>query len=360
MRKLDRYILGKFLSTFFFSILLLTVISTVIDLSERTDDFARSGLSAAEIVRQYYFGFVPYIMALLFPLFVFISVIFFTSKMANRSEFIAILASGVSLRRILLPYWVGGLFLGGLLWLGNRELIPVANGIRAAFDLKYLRSPVMNSGASNAYYMRVDSFSYCGMRYYDTVSRSGGSFFLETVRDNRLTYNLRADNILWDTAKKAWRLNGVVERRIDSLGETVAYTPELHRTFPFRPGDLRRDDFVQSRLTSRELQRLLELEKLRGSETVKDLMMEDAKRDATPVAVVILTLIGAILACRRIRGGSGVHLALGIIICCVFILTDRFSTIFSTKGDLNPYLAAWVPNAVFATLTAWLYRTAPK
>jgi len=360
MRKLDRYILGKFLSTFVFSIVLLTVVSTIIDLSERTDDFSRSGLSSREIIRQYYFGFVPYIMALLFPLFVFISVIYFTSKMANRSEFIAILASGVSLRRILLPYWVGGILLGGLLWLGNRELIPVANGIRATFDLKYLRSPVMNNGSTNAYYMRVDSFSYCGMRYYDTVSRSGGSFFLETVKDHRVTYNLRADNIIWDTSMKSWRLNGVVERRLDSLGETVTYTPETHRSYTFRPHDLQRDDFVQSRLTTPELRRLLELEKLRGSETVKELMMEDAKRDANPMAVVILTLIGAILATRRIRGGSGVHLAIGIIICCVFIMADRFSATFSTKGDLDPYLAAWMPNFLFAVLTCWLYRVAPK
>jgi lipopolysaccharide export system permease protein len=164
----------------------------------------------------------------------------------------------------------------------------------------------------------------------------------------------------WDTAKKAWRLSGVLERSIDGLKEQVAYYPEVFKKYPFTPKDLQRDEYMHSRLTSPELQRMIALEKLRGSETVKELTMENAHRNATPVAVVILTLIGAILACRKIRGGSGAHLAFGIIICAVFILTDRFSTIFSTKGDLNPYLAAWIPNLLFGLLTIYLYKKAPK
>lgn len=183
---------------------------------------------------------------------------------------------------------------------------------------------------------------------------------METVRDHKVTYNLRADNLQWDTAKKSWRLTGVVERALDGLREKVTYTNEIFKQFPFTPKDLQRDEYMQSRLTTPELKRRIELEKLRGSETVKELTMENAHRNATPVAVIILTLIGAILATRRIRGGSGVHLAMGIIICAVFIMTDRFSTIFSTKGDLNPYVAAWIPNVIFGLLTIYLYKKAPK
>jgi len=359
MKKIDWYIFKKFISTFVFSVILLTVISTVIDMSEKTDDFVKSGLSTSEILIQYYMGFIPYIISMLFPLFVFISVIFFTSKMANRSEFIAILASGVSLARILRPYLVGGILLGLLLWYGNQYIIPLANEKRTHFEAKYVKSPIMQV-VSRSIYMRVDSFSYCGIRYYDTTSRSGGSFFLEEVRDHNVTYNLRADNMAWDTAKKEWRLTGVLERSIDSLREKVSYYPEMHKKFPFGPKDLQRDEYMHSRLTTPELNRMIAMEKLRGSETVKELRMENAHRNATPVAVVILALIGAILASRRIRGGSGVHLALGIIICAVFILTDRFSTIFSTKGDLNPYVAAWIPNVLFGLLTIYLYKKAPK
>jgi lipopolysaccharide export system permease protein len=360
MKKIDWYILKKFLSTFVFSLVLLTVISVVIDMSERTDDFAKNNLDYKTVFSEYYSGFIPFIVSMLFPLFVFISVIFFTSKMAGRSEFIAILASGVSLRRILRPYMVGGVLLAFLLWMGSRYIIPRANERRTRFEAKYFKSSMMQSSLSHSIYMRVDSFSYCGIRYYDTTSRSGGSFFMQTVRDQHVTYNLRSDNIIWDTTRKSWKLTSVVERSISGMREQVAFYPELYKTFNFKPSDLQKDEYMQARLTSPELERMIELDKLRGSESVKELMMEAAHRNATPVAVIILTLIGAILATRKIRGGSGVHLALGIIICAVFILTDRFSTIFSTKGDLNPYIAAWIPNVVFSLLTIYLYRKAPK
>lgn len=339
--------------------ILFTLISAVIDMSEHTDDFTKSKLDAKTIALQYYAGFVPFIVSMLFPLFVFISVIFFTSKMANRTEFVAILASGVSLRRILRPYFIGGVLLGLMLLVGNYYVVPRANEKRTKFEAKYIKSPVLDV-VTNTFYMREDSFSYCGIRYYDTTTRSGSNFFLERIRDHKVVYNLRADNITWDTAKKKWRLAGVVERHIYDLKEDVEYYPEMHKTFNFKPSDLQRDEYVKSRLTTPELTRLIKMEKLRGSETVKELEMEKAHRLATPVAVLILTMIGAILACRKIRGGSGVHLASGILICAVFIMTDRFSTIFSVKGDLNPYVAAWIPNVAFSLVTIWLYKKAPK
>lgn len=323
------------------------------------DDFARSKVDTKLIVFEYYAGFVPYIVSMLFPLFVFLSVIFFTSKMADRAEFIAILASGVSLRRILRPYWVGGVLLAITLYLGNFQLIPRANEKRTKFESKYIKSP-MTSTATGSWYMRIDSFSYCGIRYYDTATKTGSTFFMETIHDHVVTYNLRADNISWDTSKRKWKLTGVLERKIGKMKEDVQYQSELYRSFNFTPKDLQRDEYLKERLTTPELNRMIALERLRGSETVKELEMEGAKRAATPVSVIILTLIGAILACRKIRGGSGVHLAVGIILCAIFILTDRFSTIFSTKGNLNPYIAAWIPNLLFSLITLRLYKKAPK
>ncbi|MEY3437307.1 MAG: hypothetical protein RL335_1763 [Bacteroidota bacterium] len=359
LKKLDWYIFKKFITTFLFSVILFTLISTVIDMSEHMDDFTRSHLDYGTIALQYYAGFVPFIVSMLFPLFVFLSVIFFTSKMADRAEFIAILASGVSLRRILRPYWIGGILLALTLYIANYQLIPRANEKRTKFEAKYIRSP-MTEAISGSWYMRVDSFSYCGIRYYDTTTKTGSTFFMETIRDHKVTYNMRADNISWDTSKRKWKLTGVVERKIAPLKEQVQYHTELYRSFTFTPSDLQRDEYVKSRLTTPELNRMIKLEKLRGSETVKELEMEGARRAATPISVIILTLIGAILACRKIRGGSGVHLAVGIILCAIFILTDRFSTIFSTKGNLNPYVAAWIPNILFAFITLRLYKKAPK
>jgi len=359
LKKLDWYIFKKFITTFLFSVILFTMISTVIDMSEHMDDFTRSHLDYGTIALQYYAGFVPFIVSMLFPLFVFLSVIFFTSKMADRAEFIAILASGVSLRRILRPYWIGGILLALTLYIANYQLIPRANEKLTKFEAKYIRSP-MTEAISGSWYMRVDSFSYCGIRYYDTTTKTGSTFFMETIRDHKVTYNMRADNISWDTSKRKWKLTGVVERKIAPLKEQVQYHTELYRSFTFTPSDLQRDEYVKSRLTTPELNRMIKLEKLRGSETVKELEMEGARRAATPISVIILTLIGAILACRKIRGGSGVHLAVGIILCAIFILTDRFSTIFSTKGNLNPYVAAWIPNILFAFITLRLYKKAPK
>lgn len=359
MKKIDWYIFKSFLVTFFFSVVLLTLISTVIDMSEHTDDFAKSGLSVKEIFMQYYMGFIPHIVAMLFPLFVFISVIFFTSKMANRSEFIAILSSGVSLRRILRPYWVGGFVLGMLLWYANAYVIPNANQIRTVFEAKYIKNSLPQSNSSSMY-MRIDSFSYAGMRFYDTSSKTGNNFFTETVKGQEVIYNLRADNFSWDTSKRAWRMTGVLERRINGMREDVTFSYEVYKKLPFTPSDLQRDQYLQARMISPELKKRISKEKMRGSETVKELEMEIAHRMATPFTVVLLTLIGAILASRKIRGGSGGHLAVGIIICAVFILADRFSTIFSTKGDLDPYVAAWIPNFIFALLTVYLYRVSPK
>ncbi len=209
MKIIDWYILKKYLITFFFCILLLTVIVVVIDLSEKSDDFSRSKLSFSQIVTQYYFGFIPRMDAMLFPLFVFIAVIFFTSIMANRSEVIAILSSGVSFRRFLRPYIIGGIFLAGLLWWANQKMVPLANEKWASFDAKYIKfnSASLNSYTSlSNYYFRLDSFSYAGIRYYDTTTYTGNNFFIQTFNNNQLMYNLRAETIIWDTLNRKWKL----------------------------------------------------------------------------------------------------------------------------------------------------------
>jgi len=247
LSKIDWYILKNFLRTFFFSVLLLTLTSTVVDISEHTDDFAKSGLTSKQIFFKYYVGFIPHIVALLFPLFVFISVIFFTSKMANRSEFIPVLSSGVSLNRLMRPYWIGGALLSLLLFFSNAYIIPRANTIRTTFEIKYMPN-MLSSTPSNGVYMRIDSFSYAGMRYYDTTAKMGGTFFLETVKDNKVVYNLRADNISWDSTRKKWKLTGVVERTINGLDEQVSFNYEVYKKFSFDPNDLYFDRFIQARM----------------------------------------------------------------------------------------------------------------
>lgn len=363
MKKIDWYIIRKFLITFFFAIFLFAVISVVIDVGEKTDAFVKSGWTFVQIVMNYYIAFVPHIIALLFPLFVFIAVIFFTSKMAGRSEIIAILASGTSLARILQPYFLTSVLLGTILYYGSNYVIPKAEVKRTYFEDVYVHG---NSGydaitrkAPNLYY-RIDSFTYAGIRNFDTSSKSGGPFYMYRIQNHALTYNLRATTIAWDTAKKTWRLEKVLERTIDSIREHNVNSATKWMRFSFRPSDLRQDDYAQDKMTTPELQRHIYLESLRGGENINTFKIELYRRQATPVSVIILTMIGAVIASKRVRGGSGAHIAIGFITAALFILMDRFSTIFSTKGNLSPLLAAWIPNIIFSFVALILYRRSPK
>jgi lipopolysaccharide export system permease protein len=363
IRKLDWYILKKFFTTFIFCMLLFTVIAVAVDSSEHTDDFVKSGLSTKEIIRQYYLGFVPWIWGLLYPLFVFIAVIFFTSKMALRSEVVAIIASGTTYNRWLRPYFIGGLVFATGLWFANSYGIPKANQVKAAFQAKYLDISSINrdfTPCSNCFYRRVDSVSYVGIKGYDSSSKTAGPVFLEKVRNNKAYYNLRAPRMEWDTSKRNWKFFNAVERYIDSMGERVTEIPSINIDLKLLPRDLRRDDYIKDQLTTPELSRYIKIEEERGREGLNSLKVEMYRRSATPFTVILLTLIGAVIAGRRTRGGSGLHLALGIIIAATFILSDRFSTVFSVKGNMHPLLAAWLPNAVFTLVAIYLYRKAPK
>jgi lipopolysaccharide export system permease protein len=365
MRKIDWYILKKFLLTFVFCMLLFMVVAVAVDSSEKTDDFVKTGLSTTQIITGYYFGFVPYIWGLLFPLFVFIAVIFFTSRMATRSEIIAILASGTSYNRLLRPYFVGGLFLATILWFGGRYLIPEANAIRGNFQANYIdrndpSKRQMLNNCADCYYRRIDSNSYVGIRSFDTASFSASQFFMETVKGGEVVYNLRANGLRWDKQLKKWKLFTVAERRVDSMGERVTFYDTMTLNIGLRPEELRRDEYLKDRLSTPQLVTFIEREELRGTEGLNTLKVERYRRTATPFAVLLLTIIGAVIASRKTRGGSGMHLAIGIITAALFIVSDRFSTVFATKGSFSPLLAAWLPNIAFSIVAFFMYRKTPK
>lgn len=363
-KKIDRYIISKYLTTFFFCLLLMTAIVVVVDVSEKTDDFVKSKLPAWQIVTDYYFGFIPRIDAMLFPLFVFIAVIFFTSKMATRSEVVAILSSGVSFRRFLLPYFVGGIFLATLLWFGYQYVVPKANKKWGDFEAKYIDPNFGSANGNNTYkqhlYFRNDSNTYIGIRGYDTISKTGNGFFVQHFSNNKLTYNLRADNFNWDTTAKKWKLDNVMERTITGITEKVKHSATMTMNYNFKPVDLRRDEYLKDQMQTPALNQFIKQEQIRGSEGLSALLVERYNRDAIPVSVLILTLIGAVLASRKVRGGSGLHLALGVIISVTYILFSRFSIVFATKGSFTPFLAAWTPNILFGLLAFYLYKKAPK
>jgi lipopolysaccharide export system permease protein len=275
MLKIDRYILKKFIVTFLFCMLLFTVIAVAVDSSEKADDFVKANLSTGEIITEYYLGFVPFIWNLLFPLFVFIAVIFFTSRMASRSEIIAILASGTSYKRFLLPYFIGGLMLGSLLWVGSRYWIPKANSIRSDFQSKYVDShdPTKQKRevpCMNCFYRRTDSNTFIGLRNYDTSSRTARPFFMEKVKDNKVIYNLRAETLKWDTAVNKWKLFNAAERVIDSMGERLTQRAEMHISISLHPDELRRDDYLKDKLTTPELTKFIKSFKSGRTQTFRN------------------------------------------------------------------------------------------
>jgi lipopolysaccharide export system permease protein len=363
MKLLDWFILKKFLSTFVYTILVITTVAVVVDISEKEEDFAKSGLSTWQIITHYFIGFVPFIMAMTFPLMVFIAVIFFTSKMAGQSAFIAILAGGVKYNRLLRPYLIGALFLSLIFWIASQYWIPKANEIRTNFQEVYVdRNSSYNADPfkTNNYYLRVDSVTYVGMRYYDTASRSARDFFLSKIRNYNIYYNLRAETIKWDTAKMNWKLENVIERNTDGLVESARKIPSMNLNLNVNPGELRRNEYQKDKYTSPQLREFIRREEIRGAEGLNTFIVEYYSRDATPFSVIIMTMMGAVVASRKIRGGSGLHLAFGLIAASVFVVMSKFSVTFSIKGNFPPLLAAWIPNVIFSGVTYWLYRKTPK
>ena len=364
MKILDKYILSKYLTTFFFCIILFTAIVVVVDISEKTDNFAKSNLSAYRIMVDYYFGFIPRIDALLFPLFVFISVIFFTSKMAGRSEVIAILSSGVSYHRFIRPFLAGGLILTTILWFGYQYVVPIANKKWGDFEKRYVDgnsvAGITNSTYKQNLYFNLDQNNYVGIRGYDTISKTGNGFFMQRFSQNKLLYNLRAANFNWDTATKNWKLTDVTERTINERNETIVRFPIKHMNFNFKPIDLRKDEYLKDQMSTPDLEAFIKMEKIRQSDTVNALLVERYNRDAIPASVLILTVIGTVLASRKVRGGSGAHIAIGVVLSMTYILFSRVSVVFATKGSFTPLLAAWLPNIVFGILALYLYRRASK
>jgi len=360
MSRLDWYILKKFFVTFFFCLIVITAIAIAVDSSEKTGSFLKAGLSRADVLREYYPAFVLYIWGLMFPIFVFIAVIFFTSRLAMQSEIIAILASSVSYNRFLKPYLIGGIILALLLWLGNRSFIPHANAVRSKFHENEFFGNENYSGCFNCFYRRTDTNTFVAIKDFNPDVMIAYGFSLQKLKEEKVIYNLRSDIIRWDTVKKIWKARNVKERIVNSMGETIHQYDSLIIDLNLKPEELKRDEFLKDKLTSSQLKAYIKLEEMRGTEGLNTLKVEHYRRTATAYAVLLLTMMGAVIASRKTRGGSGLHIAIGIVIAAFFVLSDKFSTVFAIKGNFPPLIAAWLPNLVFTFIAGLFYRLTPK
>ncbi len=358
LKIIDIYIIKKFLGTFFYAISLLILIVIIFDVSENMDSFIEKQAPLKAIVFDYYLNFIPYFINLFIYLFTFISVIFFTSKLAGDTEIIAILSSGVSFWRLLYPYMLSAVFLAVLsFYLGN-FLIPKTNQQRRIFKNAYMEN--LTKDKSKNIHVQVSPNTDVFVESYNSKLNIGYKFSLEKFDGQRMNYKIMADRIVLDTSNNTWKLKNYFIRTIDSTGQTLVKGREMDTVFELQPKDLYQIKEEFEEMDYFRLNEYILSEKRKGSKSYKKYEIEKNKRASGPVAIIILTVIGVALSSRKVRGGIGMHLGVGIGLTFSYILLIQVSTVFSTFGNLSPLIASWIPNIIFFFIAVYLLYKAPK
>ncbi len=357
LKRIDTYIIKKFLGTYFYSIVLILSIAIVFDLTEKLDNFFDNNAPLNAIVFDYYLNFIPFYMNMFSPLFTFIAVIFFTSKMATNTEIIAILASGVSFKRLMLPYFISAAVISSIAFVLGGYVIPPANEKLSNFEDKYIKK-VKSEYARNVQ-MEVEPGVIMYIERYEIAENKGYRFSLEKFDDKKLTSRLTAQTISWDSAYN-WKITDYLKRDFNGMRESISSGISLDTVIKVQP----REFFITSaesvQLNNMELRDYLQRQKSRGVGNIQKFEDEYYKRYSMPLAAFIMTLIGVSLSSRKVRGGMGFHLGIGLALSALYILFSTLSTTFAVGGLLSSFLAVWLPNFVFLAIGIYLYRTAPK
>lgn len=358
-RKLDVYIVTKFITTFFVALLLIIGIVIIFDISEKIDDFVEKEAPLRAIIFDYYLNFVPYFMNMFSPLFVFITVIFFTSKMAADSEIIAILSCGISFHRMMLPYVFSALLIA-MFSLGlNLFVIPDSNKTRIAFETKYIKDKTKNVGRNVHYQIAPGEFAFA--ESFSSWNNTAYRFTLEKIKDNQLVSKISAETAVYDTTRGVWRLKKYFIREYnEDLTDNIRSGRQMDTTLALSVKDFYWNEKTVETLNYEELNNLIDTQKLRGDANVKYSLIEKNTRFALPFSAFILTIMGVALSSKKRRGGIGWNIGIGIALAFTYILFLRFSQMFVHTGTLPPAVALWLPNMVFTIIAAVLYRIAPK
>ena len=356
MQKLDWYILKKFLGTFFFTLSLILLIVIIFDVSEKIDDFLEHELSIKTIIFDYYLNFIPYFGNLFSPLFIFISVIFFTSKMANDSEVIAILNSGMSFSRFLRPFIIASIILGTLSFLLGNFIIPPSNSKRIDFENKYLRNKYYSNKKN--IHIQILPNQYIYMQSYNSKREIGYKFTIEKFNDNKLISKLKSDYAQYDSINNVWQINNYEIREFKDEKQIIKKGIRMDTTINLHPSEFTKRKSLVETMNFFELNNYIKREEMRGSEQIISHKIEKHKRIAFPFSSIILTLIAVAIASRKIRGGIGMHLGIGIIIAFSYILFMQISTTFAINSNLDPKLSVWIPNFLYVILSLVLLNKA--
>lgn len=356
---IDGYILKKYLKTFLLAMALIIIIVITFDISEKLDDFLGNHAPFKEIVFNYYLNFIPGFVNLYSPLFIFIAVIFFTSKMAGNTEIIAILGSGISYRRLLRPYLHGSIIVAVIVMIMSNFIIPWSNQYLVEFENKYIKT-VKRSYYSNLHFQK-DEFTQVYCESFDVNQNSAYRFVMDSYdTTGRIKERTAADFIVFDSASGNWTVSAYSDRLINGDYEKLSYSYNGEFDLGLTPEDFDRGSIQITTLNTFKLIDFIRYEKVRGSGAVITSKIELYQRLLNPLAVIVMTFIGVAVSSRKTRGGIGVHLAIGISIAFSFIVFMKISTVFSINSNLAPFIAVLLPQLIFGAAAIYLIKTAPK
>jgi len=359
IRKIDWYIIKKFLGTYFFAIALIITIAVVFDVNEWIDNFINNKAPVKAIVFDYYANFIPYFSNLFSPLFVFIAVIFFTSKLAENSEIIAMMSTGMSFKRLLRPYMISAAIISIMTYGMGAYVIPKGNVTRLNFEDKYKRKKKQEYVRNVQ--VEVDSGVIAYMERYENYNKTAYRFSLDKFVDKKLVSHLTARSATYDTTTvHKWTLKNYMIREMNGMKETITKGDRLDSIIKMEPQDFLIMKGQQETMTSSELSAYIERQRRRGFANIKEFEIEYHKRIAMSFASFILTIIGVSLSSRKIKGGMGMYLGAGLALSFSYILFQTVSATFAVNGNASPFLAVWVPNIVYTFIAIYLYKKAPR
>ena len=359
LKRLDWYIIQKFLGTYVFAIVLIISIAVVFDFNEKQDKFMSHGAPWEAIVFDYYLNFIPYFANLFSPLFVFIAVIFFTSKLAENSEIIAMFSTGMSFKRMLRPYMVSAAIIAVVTFCLGAFIIPRGSVTRINFEDKYYKQRKMNTARNIQ--LEVDSGVIAYIDRFEDYSKTGYRFSLDKFEGKQLVSHLTARSITYDTsAVHKWTIKDYMIREMKGMKETITQGSRIDTTLFMEPADFLIMKNQQEMLTSPQLSEYIDRQKQRGFANIKEFEIEYHRRIAMSFASFILTLIGVSLSSRKTKGGMGLHLGIGLALSFSYILFQTIASTFAVNGNMPPAIAVWIPNILYAFIALYLYQKAPK
>lgn len=353
LKKLDWYIIKKFLGTYIFAIVLILAITIMFDINEKLDAFLKAPLDAT--IFDYFLNFLPYFANQFSPLFTFIAVIFFTSKLADNSEIIAMLASGVSFKRLILPYMVSAAVIAASSYILSAYIIPPANVERIEYTNTYVKNKRVDYGSNIQMQVAPGQIAY--MSRYDNTTKTGYKFSLESFEDKKLVSRLTAQTIKWDTLYQ-WQVRDFMIRDFKGVREEIIRGKRLDTIITIEPRDFLIAKNDHEMMTSPQLREYISRQKERGVANIKSFEIENERRYAMCAAAFILTIIGMSLSSKKVKGGMGINIGIGLVLSFSYILFSTVTSTFAISGLTSPFVAMWIPNFIYIIIAIVLYRKA--